>query len=385
LDCQVSAADDPSGAKVAALQERTSEFCRRELPLMLQQLFDRLDEGQEGRLVFDRLELNLGLIGRDGWVEECRKRLEEAPELSATGRRLSEDKWFRRALTDYLRTGFTPWNALSLSPADGRERLAALSAKADQAGLAALMTTSPLAWNRLKALAAGLGLDPFQFEDEPAVVGGQPEAEPLPASVGRSGSPAGTGQQKAFDGQEPSPDWPEPGVHIDNAGLALLAPFLPFFFRHLGLTDDQNGLNSPSACSRAVWLTQMIVDFPYPEGGLAFNKILCGWPPELPLEAAPDQTERETDEIDRLLTAVIGHWSALGKVSPSSLIDAFIRRPGLIRRSSGYYQLTVETRTNDVLLNALPWALSLIKTPWMAGPMKVDWNDCEHRSKTALG
>lgn len=179
----------------------------------------------------------------------------------------------------------------------------------------------------------------------------------------------------AFNGQELSPGWPENGVPINNAGLVLLAPFLPLFFRRLGLTDDQGGLASPPARSRAAWLTQMIADFPCAERDLALNKILCGWPAELLLEAAPDKMERETEEIDRLLTSVTAHWSALGKASPSRLIDGFIRRGGLIRRSGGYYQLVVYKRPQDVLLNALPWALSLIQTPWMTDPMRVDWND----------
>jgi hypothetical protein len=49
-------------------------------------------------------------------------------------------------------------------------------------------------------------------------------------------------------------------------------------------------------------------------------------------------------------------------------------RPGkLIRKEDGDWLLQVESRTFDVLLEHLPWGISMIKLPWMKKMLWVEW------------
>ena len=78
-------------------------------------------------------------------------------------------------------------------------------------------------------------------------------------------------------------------------------------------------------------------------------------------------------EANALLAAAIEHWAKLGSTSPTGLRESFLSRDGKIARADSGYVLTVEQRAVDVLLDTLPWTLSIVRLPWMAGPLMVDW------------
>jgi hypothetical protein len=81
----------------------------------------------------------------------------------------------------------------------------------------------------------------------------------------------------------------------------------------------------------------------------------------------------EQAEADHLLAAVIEHWGALGTASPDGLREGFLQREGkLEKRQSGWF-LHIENKTLDILLDRLPWNLSLLKLPWMEEILKVEW------------
>jgi len=64
-----------------------------------------------------------------------------------------------------------------------------------------------------------------------------------------------------------------------DAGLIILWPFLPRFFRSLGLLEDKQFVDE-AAAHRAAGLLQYLADGQpeAPEYLLIFNKILCGLP-----------------------------------------------------------------------------------------------------------
>ena len=78
-------------------------------------------------------------------------------------------------------------------------------------------------------------------------------------------------------------------------------------------------------------------------------------------------------EAQDLLASVIEHWSALKNTSPSGLREAFLQRDGRLADRPDGWKLTVEQRPVDVLLSSLPWGLSIVRLPWMAAPLWVDW------------
>jgi hypothetical protein len=168
---------------------------------------------------------------------------------------------------------------------------------------------------------------------------------------------------------------PDKAVFISNAGLVLLHPFLPAFFKALGLVED-NAFRDTESAQKAIHLLEYLAtgtEQPL-EAGLIFNKILCGWPVEMPLSRFIGLSSIEKNEARSLLQAVVTHWSALKNSSPEALQQAFLTRPGKLTDDAGIWQLKVESSGLDILLGQLPWSISVIKLPWMIGHIIVDWN-----------
>lgn len=104
-----------------------------------------------------------------------------------------------------------------------------------------------------------------------------------PAFGKLSGGQSGQSQRKIF---------------IANAGLVLLTPFLPHFFRVAGLTR-QDKFTSADGVAWAACLLQRVLapgESRLLESEMALNKLLCGWPLSEPLpegSLTADSEERE--------------------------------------------------------------------------------------------
>lgn len=161
---------------------------------------------------------------------------------------------------------------------------------------------------------------------------------------------------------------------ISNAGLVLVAPFLPFFFKGLGLVENKQFVSQESQ-NRAVLLIQALLDdaYAYEESDLLLNKILCGIEPSEPIAVSFSPTELEKEEIKNLLEAMVSNWTALKSTSGSSLAKGFFPREGSLKRFDKGYHLTVPRISIDILLNRLPWTISIIKLPWMNDPLFTEW------------
>lgn len=164
------------------------------------------------------------------------------------------------------------------------------------------------------------------------------------------------------------------GYFIQNAGIVLLHPFLVQFFKRLELCE---GLEFKDDWSRqkAICLLHYLGtgEIHTPEYQLVLPKFLCGLPLNMPLDHSVRIEPAEQAEADNLLAAVIEHWGALGTASPDGLREGFLQREGkLEKRQSGWF-LHIENKTLDILLDRLPWNLSLVKLPWMEEILKVEW------------
>ncbi len=168
-------------------------------------------------------------------------------------------------------------------------------------------------------------------------------------------------------------------IYIDNAGLVLTGPFLPHLFQTLDLLDSGSegraGLRDHDAVSRAVHLLQYLVDgrTAAPEPLLVLNKILCGVPPSTPIAAEIEPTDRERETCERLLRAMIENWKSISNTSIAGLQETFLRRDGRLERSDEGWKLRVQRKTVDVLVDQIPWSISLIYHRWMPQPLYVEW------------
>jgi hypothetical protein len=162
------------------------------------------------------------------------------------------------------------------------------------------------------------------------------------------------------------------GLYVENAGLVLLHPFLPQLFRALKIAGDDELLRPGEALRLLHYLATGLEDAP--EYELALPKILCGLQPaNLAGEAAPI-TDEEREESEALLAAVVRHWEALKNTGIDALRETFLKRDGkLTRWHDGGWLLQVESKSVDILLDSLPWGISMIRLPWMARMLRVEW------------
>ncbi|WP_404361389.1 contractile injection system tape measure protein [Methylotuvimicrobium sp. KM1] len=163
------------------------------------------------------------------------------------------------------------------------------------------------------------------------------------------------------------------GVYVDNAGLVLLHPFLPQLFTASACLQDYKIVKTGRALALLHYLsTAETVAHEY---DLVLPKVLCNIDLPVPVETLTKLNLEERSEADELLTAVVKHWDVLRNTSIDSLRATFILRPGkLLRRGDGDWQLHVEYRSCDILLDSLPWNIATIKLPWMQNLLWVEWS-----------
>lgn len=161
---------------------------------------------------------------------------------------------------------------------------------------------------------------------------------------------------------------------IGNAGLVLLWPFLGTLFERSGLMDDGR-FHDEGAADRAVHVVQLALGSPDPsdEMELALNKLLCGLTLEHSVPRSIEPTDGERELVGDLLVHVLRTWESLSTTSVDGFQGSFLVRRGRLSLRDESWRLNVEKKAYDILLETLPWSISVVKTAWMENPILVDW------------
>ena len=232
--------------------------------------------------------------------------------------------------------------------------------------LAALASGSPLTDSVLQDSLSGIQIHSLLFDEKKT----DTSANVLTASLQKEHRELVTD-----DSGLPSPfQHPDAkaGIYIGLAGLVLLHPFLPQFFRALGIADDETLLQPDKALYLLYFLATGEIDVP--EYELVLPKILCNISLDAVVESDRTLVVDEQEEARALLTAVIRHWEILQNTGIEGLRETFLKRSGkLSQRSDGEWLLQVESKSYDILLEQLPWGISMIKLPWMLQMLRVEW------------
>lgn len=164
------------------------------------------------------------------------------------------------------------------------------------------------------------------------------------------------------------------GIFVPLAGVVLIHPFLPAFFQRLDLLEGER-FGDEADRERALHLLYFLATgLEHPaEQELVLLKLLCGMDIDRPVEKELDLTEKEKEEADQLLRAVIQTWEVLAGSDPNDLRGAFFIREGKLQAGEMGWKLTVDQQAYDVLLNQLPWGLSPIMHSWMGEMIWVEW------------
>jgi Contractile injection system tape measure protein len=167
---------------------------------------------------------------------------------------------------------------------------------------------------------------------------------------------------------------PEDTLLIGNAGLVILAPYLPHYFEQLGMLENRV-FKDAAAAERGVHLLQYLASrqSETPEQHLVFNKMLCGLPLESPVNAGIELSENEISISQSLLEAILQRWEIMKNSTVSNFCGAFLLREGILLEQHDRWVLHVENKAYDIVLEYLPWTISIIKLPWMDKRLEVVW------------
>ncbi len=162
---------------------------------------------------------------------------------------------------------------------------------------------------------------------------------------------------------------------IDNAGLVLLnAALLQKAFERLGWVKDKKITDEKSRDKILLWMDYLIWGKRKThEYGLMLNKVLLGIEPEDIVDISLTLTAKEMNKADELLKTVIQYWTILKNTSADGFRNSFLQRNGRLGYEDGGWQLFVETKGFDILIDSLPWSFSIIKFPWMEKPLFTQW------------
>jgi len=168
----------------------------------------------------------------------------------------------------------------------------------------------------------------------------------------------------------------EERLHIEDAGLVILHPFLTAFFDTLKMLDsEKKQFVSISMQERACHLLKYMTGYRGPHYGhlLMLEKMMCGLPFTYPISKDFKIRPEEEQEINNLLSAVCQHWKPLKGSTTESLQRSFILRHGTLEYADSAWIVRVEGSAIDILLEDLPWEISTILFAWLEPMIFVEW------------
>jgi hypothetical protein len=164
--------------------------------------------------------------------------------------------------------------------------------------------------------------------------------------------------------------------YMENTGLIITHPFLLQLFKYLAYLDDRQQFKNEQVLWSAVYLLHYMATGETDninEADLAMPKILTGMSIQDPVSPDIVLSENETTYANEVLEVIISRWDKLGKTSNDGLRNTFLKRKGILEEKNEAFQLTIETSGTDILLDYIPWNISIIKLPWVNNIIYTSW------------
>ena len=161
------------------------------------------------------------------------------------------------------------------------------------------------------------------------------------------------------------------GIYIKNAGLVIIAGFLPHFFKRLEIVNESIITDKCKAACIVQFLAsgkEAIAEFE-----LGISKILCGLEMNAAVDTSTIFSEEEKKEVNELLLSAIEYWNILRDTSVEAFRESFLLRDGKLWFEDDEWHLQVEQKSYDMLLQQLPWNINIIRLPWMRYPLRTEW------------
>lgn len=169
-------------------------------------------------------------------------------------------------------------------------------------------------------------------------------------------------------------------IEVNNAGLMLINPYCPMLFHRLGyLAADRRTFKDRDSQVRAIFLLQYLAygeEREHSETELYLNKLLVGMVDnDQPLSREVKLTQDEIEWVDRVLKGVCQSWDKMRNTSMNAFQRAFLQRKGYITlvEEDRLWNIRVEEKPYDVLLDTVPWSFKVCMFPWLAEQGQVQW------------
>uniref|UniRef100_UPI00404829EE contractile injection system tape measure protein n=1 Tax=Algoriphagus sp. TaxID=1872435 RepID=UPI00404829EE len=164
------------------------------------------------------------------------------------------------------------------------------------------------------------------------------------------------------------------GVTIYNAGMVLCWPFFGRFFAALGLVEMGN-FKGKQAEERAAQLLQFLTTGlkEFEEWDLSLNKILCGVSLNTVISSTIEPTIEEEELVKKLINGTVFNWEKMRGTKLETFRETFLMREGRLYEKDNRWELFVERKAYDVLMDTLTWNISMINLSWMKKRLTVQW------------
>ncbi|WP_166920235.1 contractile injection system tape measure protein [Flavobacterium poyangense] len=160
--------------------------------------------------------------------------------------------------------------------------------------------------------------------------------------------------------------------YVQNAGLILLHPFLKEMLKSCHLIEDNNTLLDREQAAHILHYAATKRENDY-EHTMLFEKFLCGIPLQQSIRREVKISDEHKQQVEEMLDSVVYHWSALKNTSTAVVRSEFLQREGKLDWSESNPKLTIERKTQDLLLEKIPWNISIVKIPWIEKLIYTQW------------
>ncbi len=164
------------------------------------------------------------------------------------------------------------------------------------------------------------------------------------------------------------------GITVKNAGLVLVNSYIMLLLERLNLLATDKFIHEAAQADAVHYLQYIVTGLTGTEEVyLPLNKVLCGLPLSYPVAQDMEMPEGHQQMIDAMIGAMISHWTSIGDSSVNGFRGNWLVRDGLLTELEDKWELSVENRAYDILLQYCPFTFSVIKYPWMNKPLHVNW------------
>lgn len=159
------------------------------------------------------------------------------------------------------------------------------------------------------------------------------------------------------------------------AGSILLYPYLYRLFKKLDfLSEDKKIKHSKQNSAVTVMIYMLTGEERAFDYQLPFVKWLLGIPVDALISIEESSLDKnEIAEADNVLLSLKSHWSVLKNSSFTSIRESFLQRAGMMKLYDEQCHISIERKGIDVLIDQVPFSLSIIRLPWIKQQIIVTW------------